>query len=56
MVNLAPQAPRRSESPAHSCVRLGPIMGLFTPAGSGIDVGQERQIVRSTNELDVFLP
>lgn len=41
---------------AHSGVHLGPILGLFTPADSGIDVGQERQIVRSTSELDVFLP
>ena len=37
-------------------VHLGPILGLSTPADSGIDVGQERQIVRSTRELCVFLP
>jgi hypothetical protein len=37
-------------------VDLGPILGLSTPAASGIDVGQERQIVRSTSELYVFLP
>lgn len=36
--------------------KLGPFLGLFSPADSGMDVGQERQIVRSTSELDVFLP
>ena len=41
---------------APSCVHLGPILGLFGPAESGIDRKQERQIVRSTNGLDVFLP
>jgi hypothetical protein len=34
----------------------GPDIGLFAPADSGIHAGQELQIVRSTNELDVFLP
>jgi hypothetical protein len=35
---------------------LGPLFGLVTPGDFGIDVGQERRTVRSTNELDVLLP
>jgi hypothetical protein len=32
------------------------MLGLFAPADSGIDVGPERQVVRSTSELAVFSP
>ena len=36
--------------------RLGRLLGLFSPADSGIESKQERQIVRPTSDLDVFLP
>ena len=35
---------------------LGRLLGLFDPAASGIESGQERQIVRPISDLDVFLP
>jgi hypothetical protein len=49
-------APDRTSLDVHAGVLWGLISGLFTPADSGIEVGQERRIVRSTRESAVFLP
>ena len=46
----------RDRRVCHFLCRLGRILGRLSPADSGMRTRQERQIVRPTSELCVFLP